>query len=217
MVLPRTDPGLALKTDFLTKRRVMVTAGKTSIDQSDSALMLGYTSGDAEAFAVLYRRHKESVYRFLFYGTFGDSQLAAELFQDVWMTIVRGRSRFTCEMDFADWLHHITWARLSDHLRLRPGSGATGAASDSATRGQEAKIQNSNVVPLQSQSVDPKSALLEEIRRLPDEHREIVLLRYCLNMGQSDIARFVDHARASVGSIQRSAAVSLRRALPEAC
>jgi len=67
---------------------------------------------------VLYRRHSASVYRFFYFGTHGDELLAAELFEDVWMTVVRGRVRYTNEITFTDWLYHSAWARLHDHLRL---------------------------------------------------------------------------------------------------
>jgi len=88
--------------------------------ESDSALMLSFAAGDPDAFDLLYGRHKESIYRFFFYGTGGDQALAAELFQDVWMMVVRGRVRFTNDINFSDWLYHTAWARLHDHLRIHP-------------------------------------------------------------------------------------------------
>ena len=36
------------------------------------------------------------------------------------MTIVRGRKRYTKDICFIDWLRHVAWARLYDHLRMHP-------------------------------------------------------------------------------------------------
>lgn len=82
--------------------------------------MLSFAAGDPDAFDLLYGRHKESIFRFFFYGTGGDQALAAELFQDVWMMVVRGRVRFSNDINFSDWLYHTAWARLHDHLRIHP-------------------------------------------------------------------------------------------------
>jgi len=99
---------------------VMPAKEKNAAECSDSALMLLFSDGDVDGFQSLYDRHKQSIFQFFFYGTNGDSELASELFQDVWMTIVRGRKRFTKDICFIDWLRHVAWARLYDHLRMYP-------------------------------------------------------------------------------------------------
>ena len=89
-----------------------------NLRESDSALMMSFAAGDCEGFEVLYRRYSGAIYRFFYFGTHGDKSLAIELFQDVWMTVIRGRARYTNEINFVDWLYHSAWARLHDHLRL---------------------------------------------------------------------------------------------------
>lgn len=91
-----------------------------NLKQSDSALMLSFAAGDLGGFKLLYRRHSQAVYRFFYFGTNGDETLTSELFLDVWITVVRGRVRYTNEITFTDWLYHSAWARLHDHLRLHP-------------------------------------------------------------------------------------------------
>ena len=57
----------------------------------DEDLMLAYAAGDAAAFDTLYARHKGGVYRYLLRQC-GNAGIADELFQDVWMNVIRVRA-----------------------------------------------------------------------------------------------------------------------------
>lgn len=190
---------------------------KTSLDNSDSALMLSYGAGEHTGFTVLYDRHKNSVFRFFYFGTDGNEALAAELFQDVWMTIVRGRRRYTKDIRFADWLRHIAWARLYDHLRLHPAQCSTPAPThtDDDLPPNVVSI-HSKVLPVNFNELSDVQ-LLRQLKILSDDHREIVLLRYCFRMDFNEIAQFLDVARSSVNRLHREALVWLRQNQPEAC
>ena len=196
---------------------------KTSLDNSDSALMLSYSAGDGEGFEVLYNRHKVSVYQFFYFGTDGDEILAGELYQDVWMTIVRGRKRYTKDIRFTDWLRHIAWARLYDHLRLHPTYHLESRQKPDVAEPVAGEELPSNVVPIGSTGfgVDfnavSDAQLLQQLQSLSDDHREIVLLRFCFRMDFNEIAQFLDVARSSVNRLHREALVCLRQMQPEAC
>lgn len=189
----------------------MTAIENTPREHSDSALMLSYSTGDVQGFEMLYERHKESVFRFFYFGTGGDKTLAGELFQDVWMTVVRGRKRFHKEISFTEWLHHVAWARLYDHIRLHPQP-----ESDSEEKSTASKLP-SNVIALNTKTSGSDADLLEQLRVLSDEHREIVLLRYCFRMSFTDIAYFLDVARSSVNRLHREALVCLRQVEKGVC
>jgi len=196
---------------------------KNAIESSDSALMLLYADGQVQGFEYLYKKHKVSIFKFFFYGTNGDRELSAELFQDVWMTIVRGRKRFTKDICFVDWLRHVAWARLYDHLRMYPVTLQREAEIPECLV-SETELEPTNVLSLVNRksrlsnqcSSDSGSDLLSKIQVLPDEQCEVVLLRYCFKMDLNEIASFLDVARTSVGQLHREALTSLRRTLPEA-
>ena len=59
--------------------------------------------------------------------------------------------------------------------------------------------------------------LLGQLKSLSDDHREIVLLRFCFRMDFNEIAQFLDVARSSVNRLHREALVRLRQGEPEAC
>ena len=78
--------------------------------------MLAYAAGDAAAFDALYARHKGGVYRYLLRHC-GNAGTADELFQDVWMNVIRVRATYAPTAKFATWLYTLAHNRLVDHWR----------------------------------------------------------------------------------------------------
>jgi len=93
---------------------------------SDEELMKAYTLGSATAFDRLYARHRGGVYRYVLrHGC--PAGTADEIFQDVWMSVVRARASYTPRGRFSTWLYRIARNRLVDHWRA---SGQRALASD---------------------------------------------------------------------------------------
>ena len=95
---------------------------------SDEDLMLAYAAGDAASFDALYARHKGGVYRYLVRHC-GRAPLADELFQDVWMSVIRARAALRAERQVHD-------LALSDRAQPagRPLAGERGAGAGDRPR-----------------------------------------------------------------------------------
>jgi RNA polymerase sigma-70 factor, ECF subfamily len=85
-------------------------------DSSDEDLMLAYAAGDAAAFDTFYARHKGGVYRYLLRQC-RDAGIAEQLFQDVWMNLIRVRATYQPSAKFTTWLYTLAHNRLIDHHR----------------------------------------------------------------------------------------------------
>jgi RNA polymerase sigma-70 factor (ECF subfamily) len=85
-------------------------------DSSDEDLMLAYAAGDAAAFDAIYARHKGGVYRYLLRQCC-DVGIAEQLFQDVWMNLIRVRTTYQPSAKFTTWLYTLAHNRLIDHHR----------------------------------------------------------------------------------------------------
>lgn len=83
---------------------------------SDEDLMLRYRDGDAAAFDQLYARHKGGVYRYLLRSV-KTKPLADELFQEVWLSLVRARTSYAVSAKFTTFLYRVAHSRLIDHHR----------------------------------------------------------------------------------------------------
>jgi RNA polymerase sigma-70 factor (ECF subfamily) len=83
-------------------------------DSSDEDLMLAYAAGDAAAFDAIYARHKGGVYRYLLRQC-RDVGIAEQLFQDVWMNLIRVRTTYQPSAKFNTWLYTLAHNRLVDY------------------------------------------------------------------------------------------------------
>ncbi|MFZ3199746.1 MAG: sigma-70 family RNA polymerase sigma factor, partial [Candidatus Acidiferrales bacterium] len=63
------------------------------MELTDDALLRQMIAGDEEAFAVLYRRRRPSIYRFALRMS-GNAAVAEDVTQEVFMTLVRDARRF---------------------------------------------------------------------------------------------------------------------------
>lgn len=176
---------------------------------SDEALMLAYSSGDAAAFEQLYNKHKGGVYRYLKRQCASEA-IAEELFQDVWMNIVRARQRYQATAKFTTWLYQIAHNRLIDfyrqHSRL-PDS----YDDDPAEIEDHCSLDAIAHVEQQRQA----QTLLDCIGRLPEAQRESFLLKEESGLSLIQIAEVVGTGRETVKSRLRYALAALRRCLED--
>jgi len=97
----------------------MLAVGRESppvVRPDDAALMALYRQGDTSAFETLYRRHRAPLYRFIARQMRGHGE-ADEIFQEVWMAVVKGRERYQPTARFVTFLFAIAHRRIADRAR----------------------------------------------------------------------------------------------------
>jgi len=182
----------------------------------DEALMLAYAAGDAGAFDTLYARHRGGVYRYLVRHC-GNAGTADELFQDVWMNVIRARAAYAPSAKFTTWLYRIAHNRLVDHWRThaRADFVATDVDGDDAdplahvpgARGDEPEVR----AGAREQGGRIDSALA----RLPAAQREAFLLHQEGGLELADIAALTGTGIETVKSRLRYALAKLRLELSD--
>ena len=80
--------------------------------------MLAYRDGEAAAFEALYARHRGRLFRYLLHQC-GRREQAAEMFQEIWMSVIRARGGYEVSAKFTPWLYRIAHNRLIDGFRAR--------------------------------------------------------------------------------------------------
>jgi len=83
---------------------------------SDEYLMLRYVAGEAAAFDQLYARHRAPLFRFI-QRQCKDHALTEEVFQEVWMNLIKSRERYTVTACFRTYLYTLAHNRMIDHFR----------------------------------------------------------------------------------------------------
>lgn len=169
--------------------------------KTDEALMQAYQAGDAGAFECLYRRHKDSLFAFL-YQHCPRPAIVEELAQDTWMAVVDRAASYRPEAGFRTWLFRIAHNRQVDFWRRRdnrhqPLPDETGQLS----------------------SADPAGPTEEEILaavgQLPGEQRDALLLRE-QGFSLAEIAGICGASEEAVKSRLRYGRGRLREILGEA-
>lgn len=86
--------------------------------RTDETLMLAYAAGEAAAFEALYARHRGRLFRYLLHQC-GRRETADELFQEIWLSVIRASTGYEVTAKFSTWLYRIAHNRLVDHFRAR--------------------------------------------------------------------------------------------------
>ena len=184
-----------------------------TLTDDDAALLRRYRNGDAEAFGVLYARHRLGLYRFLC-GLCGDAALAEEIFQETWLNLIRSESAQRGQASFKTWLYQIARNRLIDHWRKHGRQQGREEAFDEALHG--------DALPGNSPDPEQELALSQDQQRLraaldelPGEQREVFLLRAHGDLELTEIAELTRTPAETVKSRLRYALQKLRRLLAD--
>lgn len=181
----------------------------TDSDATDEALMLGYRDGDAAAFDVLYSRHKGGIYRYLLRQC-RNAALADEMFQDVWMNLIRARAGYSVQAKFSTYLYRIAHNRLMDHFR-RDDAGVS--LDDGSVSIEEPSAPRSVEPEASAVSRQQAAQLLALLEALPDEQREAFVLQQEGGLSIEEIAVATGVNRETAKSRLRYALAKLRQGM----
>ncbi|MBX2838138.1 MAG: sigma-70 family RNA polymerase sigma factor [Gammaproteobacteria bacterium] len=175
---------------------------------TDDDLMMAYSEGHHEAFDGLYLRYKNPLYQFVLNGC-GNPSVAAEIFQEVWMSVIKARSNYQATGTFKAWVYRIARNKLIDHYRKNSGVNDQPLDEESL---------NEDVVALQLPLNPMEIAELEDDRQrvhtaladLPWSQREAVLLKTVAGFTLQEIAEQQGEQFDTVKSRLRYAYTKLR-------
>jgi RNA polymerase sigma-70 factor (ECF subfamily) len=180
-------------------------------EPGDEELMQRYRDGDAAAFETLYARHKGALYRY-FLRQCGNEGLAEELFQDVWMKLIKARDRYEPRARFGTWLYTLAHNQLVDHYR-RSGNRAALHESTGRTDPETLPGAASETPDQRTHSRLLVERLLELLKGLPGPQREAFLLREEGGLGVEAIAVATGVSKETAKSRLRYAVRRLRDGL----
>ena len=183
-------------------------AAVTPVGQDeDAALAVRASGGDVTAFGLLYDRHVDAVYRYVYFRVRDDAE-AEDLTSDVFMRALKAMPRYEPRQAFLAWLYRI----------------ARNAVIDRARRGnRQVSFEDALQHPDADKVVDPTLELMAHsdsqvlrgaLQKLTPLQQEVIVLRFLEGFSTEEIARIVGKREGTVRGIQFRAIGALRQLIP---
>ncbi len=172
-------------------------------DVSDEILIQKYLNGESEVFDLLYYRHLPKVYKRVRYVIPPND--VEDVTQEVFIAVNKALRSFRGDSKFSTWLRTLTNRKVAEYYRKR-------------TRKQEPKLAALSDSLAQAdgnsfQSLEDRIFLQRALMNLPENYREVLLLRFAEGLQFNEIAELSDRNLESTKSLFRRAVMALRHGL----
>lgn len=174
-------------------------------DDDVIALVEGAREGSPDAFAALYDKYVDRVYRFVLYRVSGDNALAEDITSEVFVRALRKIKGFTWQgRDVGAWFLTIARNLVLDHFK----SGRFRLEMVGADPGESTR----------EGVVDPEDAVLSRIRQrdlykaiqlLGNEQQEVIYWRFIQGYSVAESAAAMDKTEGAIKALQYRAVKAL--------
>lgn len=210
----------ASKTHPSAAARPAAAAGPSAAGRdarSDEELMSAYKAGDTVAYRALVERHHGPIYRFCL-RALRSPEAAADATQEVFLRVVRNAASWEPKAKFTTWAYTIARNHCIDEAR-KGRFRKTESLNDTVGKdgeGEERIERVPSTVPGGDQVAHGtrlRKAIDEALATLPEEQREVFLLREVSGLAFKDIADATGVGENTVKSRMRYALVALKKSL----
>ena len=177
---------------------------------TDQELISCYLNGEEKAFEVLLNRHKNKIYTSIYLFT-KDRSLADDIFQEVFIRIIDTlrKGKYNHEGKFLQWAMRISYNLCVDYFRRGKRRPIVSSNDDfdifDVLKQPELNAEESI---MRSQTHDKVRQLVDH---LPEEQREVVILRHYADMSFKEIAGLTQVSINTALGRMRYALINIRK------
>lgn len=161
--------------------------------------------GDAGAFGKLYDIYLDTVYRYAYFKVGNQAEaedLTSQVFVKAWEAIPRFQWR---EIPFSHWLMRLAHNAVIDYYRVARAHGDL-----------DEEMVSPEIDPQGEYLRRERSRALESaIRRLPDDHRTVIVMRFIQEMDYAEMSAITGKSPGALRVAQHRALVALREILQQ--
>jgi RNA polymerase sigma-70 factor, ECF subfamily len=184
---------------------------------TDEVLMVRFQRGDRTAFTTLVRRHQTALYNFAL-RQIGAQAVAEEVVQEAFVRVVQNAAEFKHEARFTTWVYTILRNLCIDQLRRRalrrhPSLDERSRGDEEGPTLLEQTADSRASVEREATGTELKERIARAVETLPEEQREVFLLREVSNLPFKEIATVTGVPENTVKSRMRYALERLQQAL----
>ena len=178
---------------------------------TEMQLLKAAQRGQEDAFAELVRLYEKRVYH-LALRMCGNAEDAYEIAQEAFLSVWKGLRFFRGESSFSTWLYRLTSNAAIDFLRRQRRQGGDGPSLDDEDTFLE--VTDPSPSPHQrAEAMELREALVQGLKTLSPEHRQVLLLRELQGLSYEEIAACLDLDLGTVKSRIARAREKLRKYL----
>jgi RNA polymerase sigma factor (sigma-70 family) len=170
------------------------------VAMNDQSLMSAVANGDVDQLGVLFERYHKQLFNYLYRLT-GNSQFSEDLVQEVFMRILKYRHTWQPGYTFRTWIYQIARNVRMDHLQRH-------SCDEVSIDEQMMEFVCPHPTPaIIAEQQDDMRIMLEALAKLPEERREVLLLRGFQGLKFEEIAEVL---KCSINTIKGRAFTAIR-------
>ncbi len=179
--------------------------------ENDNLLVQKFIDGDQSAIETLILRHKNRVYTYIVL-IVKNQQLAEDIFQDTFIKVIRSlkTGRYTENGKFVSWVLRISHNLIIDHFRREKLLNTTSNEDSDYDLFNSARFSDDNIEDklVYNQITSDVRRLIDE---LPDDQRQVIIMRHYLGLSFKEIAERTDVSINTALGRMRYALINLRK------
>lgn len=184
---------------------------------NDNELVKLYVGGSEECLSVLLERHKRKVFTSIIV-VVKEQQLAEDIFQDTFFKVIQTlkKGQYSEEGKFLPWVVRIARNLIIDHFRRAKKMPPVPVYINE--EGEEISVFNTLAAseePNSDETSKFRKRIRELIGELPNDQREVVLMRIYYDMSFKEIAEFTEVSINTALGRMRYALFNLRKMMEE--
>lgn len=159
------------------------------MESSDKKIIDRVLRGETEVFEVLIKRYQIPIINYV-YRMMGDYETAVDLSQEVFLKVYLSLDKYDKAYKFSTWLYKIASNQTIDHLRKRKlKTVSIDQPPESQDDARPFEIASSNPGPDELFfSKDLQERIEAALGALPEEYRELLVLRHVNGLSYNEIA-----------------------------
>ncbi|TFH28303.1 MAG: sigma-70 family RNA polymerase sigma factor [Bacteroidia bacterium] len=182
---------------------------------NDQELVQAYIKGDQSAIESLINRHRSKVYTYILL-TIKNQQLAEDLFQETFIKVIQSLrgGKYRDNGRFLSWVIRIAHNLIIDHFRKEKQMNSVSNDDTEVDLFNSKKLSDENIEEMIINS-QIKTEIRILINELPNDQREVVLLRHYGGLSFKEIADQTDVSINTALGRMRYALINLRKLIEE--
>jgi len=182
---------------------------------NDQELVQAFLQGDESCIEILIRRHKKKVFTYILL-TVKNQALAEDLFQETFIKVIQSLrdGKYRDNGRFLSWVIRISHNLIIDHFRKEKQMNAISNDDKEIDLFNSKRLSDMNIEEILIKN-QIRTDLRKLIYSLPEDQREVVLLRHFGGLSFKEIA---DQTNVSINTAlgrMRYALINLRKMIKE--